>query len=174
MVMVMTASSQATYSTQCTQFASRLSNITTVTTGQINICSENAVWPPKDGRKDARNVLRNNWLTIKSLIVASSYLLIKDARSLEHKVYYALFKTLVPHFILWGTLDIRLIGRFFYWCVQLAITTDSWNVCSYLNLVILFQTVTNPSPRQAKYVKRNTVALSRNHLCNGKKIMHLL
>ena len=44
----------------------------------------------EDGRKDARNMLRNNWLTIKSLIVASSwshiYLLIKDARSLEHKV----------------------------------------------------------------------------------------
>ena len=73
------------------QLASRLSNITTVTTGQITICSENAVWPPEDGRKDARNMLRNNWLTIKSLIVASSwshiYLLIKDARSLECKVY---------------------------------------------------------------------------------------
>jgi hypothetical protein len=82
---------QATYSTQCTQFASWLSNITTVTTGQINICSENAVWPPEDGRKDARNMLRNKWLTIKSLIVASSwshiYLLIKDARSLKHKVH---------------------------------------------------------------------------------------
>jgi hypothetical protein len=34
---------QATYSTQCTQLASRLSNITTVTTGQKNIDSENAV-----------------------------------------------------------------------------------------------------------------------------------
>ena len=80
----------ATYSTQCTQLASRLSNITTVTTGQIKICSENAVWPPEDGRKDARNMLRNNWLTIKSLNVASRwshiYLIIKDARSLEHKV----------------------------------------------------------------------------------------
>ena len=63
----------ATYPTQCTQLASRLSNITTVTTGQINICSENAVCPPEDGRKDARNMLRNNWLTIKSLIVASSW-----------------------------------------------------------------------------------------------------
>ena len=35
------------------------------------------------------NMFRNNWLTIKSLIFASScshiYLLIKDARSLEHK-----------------------------------------------------------------------------------------
>jgi len=30
-------SSQATYSTQCTQLASRLSNITTVTTGQKTI-----------------------------------------------------------------------------------------------------------------------------------------
>ena len=81
---------QATYSTKCTQLASRLSNITTVTTGQITICSKNAVWPPEDGRKDARNMLRNNWLTVKSLIVASSwsriYLLIKDARSLEHKI----------------------------------------------------------------------------------------
>ena len=33
----------------------------------------NAVWPPDDGRKDARNMLRNNWLPIKSLIVASSW-----------------------------------------------------------------------------------------------------
>jgi len=40
--------SQATYSTQCTQLASRLSNITTVTTGQITVCSDNAVWPPED------------------------------------------------------------------------------------------------------------------------------
>ena len=79
----------ASYSTQCTQLANRLSNITTVTTGQITICSENAIWPLEDGRKDARNILRNNLLTIKSLIVASTwshiYLLIKDARSLEHK-----------------------------------------------------------------------------------------
>jgi len=79
----------ATYSTQCTQLASRLSNITTVTTGQKTIGSENVVWPPDDGRKDARNMLRNNWLPIKSLIVASGwshlYLLIKDARSFEHK-----------------------------------------------------------------------------------------
>jgi hypothetical protein len=37
------------------------------------IGSENAVWPPEDGRKDARNMLRNNWLPIKSLIVASSW-----------------------------------------------------------------------------------------------------
>jgi len=51
----------------------------------------NAVRPPDDGRKDARNML-NNWLPIKSLIVASSwsllYLLIKDARSFEHKVVH--------------------------------------------------------------------------------------
>ena len=69
---------------------SELSNITTVTTGQKTIGSENAVWPPEDGRKDARNMLRNKWLPIKSLIVASSwshlYLLIKDARSFGYKV----------------------------------------------------------------------------------------
>ena len=50
-----------------------LSNITTVTTGQKMIGSENAVWPPDDGRKDARNMLRDYWLPIKSLIVASSW-----------------------------------------------------------------------------------------------------
>jgi hypothetical protein len=59
----------ATYSTQCTQIASRLSNITTVTIGQKTTGIENAVWPPDDGRKDARNMLRNNWLSIKSLIL---------------------------------------------------------------------------------------------------------
>jgi hypothetical protein len=31
------------------------------------------VWPPEDGRKDARNMLRNNWLPTKSLNVASSW-----------------------------------------------------------------------------------------------------
>jgi hypothetical protein len=88
---------QVTYSTQCTQLASQLSNITT---GQITICSENAVWPPEDGRKDARNVLRNNWFTIKSLIVASRwshiYSLIKDARSLEHNVGLHLSGLILP------------------------------------------------------------------------------
>ena len=33
----------------------------------------NTVWPPDDGCKDARNMLRNSWLTIKWLIVASSW-----------------------------------------------------------------------------------------------------
>jgi hypothetical protein len=79
-----------TYSTQCTQLDSRLSGITTIITGQKAIGSENAVWPPDDGRKDAWNMLRNNWVWIKSLIVASSwshfYSLIKDARSFEYKV----------------------------------------------------------------------------------------
>jgi hypothetical protein len=50
------------------------------------------VWLPDDGHKDARNMLRNNWLPIKSLIFASCwsrlYLLIKDARSFEHKVIH--------------------------------------------------------------------------------------
>ena len=76
---------------QCTQLASRLSNIATATTGQKKIGSENAVWPPDDGLKDARNMLRDYWLPIKSLTVASSwsqlYLLIKDARSFEYKVW---------------------------------------------------------------------------------------
>ena len=51
---------QATHSTQCTQLASRLSNITTVTTEEKTIGSENAVRAPDDGRKDYRNMLRNN------------------------------------------------------------------------------------------------------------------
>ena len=59
--------------TVCIQLATRLVNITTATTGQKTVCSENAVRPPDDGRKDARYMLRNNWLTIKSLIVASSW-----------------------------------------------------------------------------------------------------
>ena len=61
--------------------------------GQKIIGSENAVWPPDDGRKYARNMLRDNWLPIKSLIVASSwshlYLLIKDARSFEYEVLFS-------------------------------------------------------------------------------------
>ena len=54
--------------------------------GQKRIGSENAVWHPDDGRKDTRNMLRNYWLPIKSLIVASSwshlYLLIRNAVSI--------------------------------------------------------------------------------------------
>jgi hypothetical protein len=38
----------------------QLSNITTATTGQRTIGSENAVRPPDDRRKDARNMLRNS------------------------------------------------------------------------------------------------------------------
>jgi hypothetical protein len=83
-----TPHSQATYSTQCTQLASRLSNITT---GQITIGSENVAWPPEDRRKDARNMLRNNWLPIKSLIVASScshiYLLTNPLVNKSHKYF---------------------------------------------------------------------------------------
>ena len=75
---------------QYTRLATRLPSITTATTGQKTIGSENAVWPPDDRRKDARSILRNNLLPIKSLIVASSwsriYLFIKDARSSERKV----------------------------------------------------------------------------------------
>ena len=52
----------------------------------------NAVRSPDDGHKDARNML----ITNKSLFVESSwshlYLLIKDARSLEHKDVH-LFET---------------------------------------------------------------------------------
>ena len=68
----------------CLSFSVLLSNITTATTGQKMIGSENAAWPPDDGRKDARNMLRDYWLPIESLIVASSwshlYLLTKICR----------------------------------------------------------------------------------------------
>jgi len=53
--------------------AGKLCALSNITTGHITICSENAVWPPEDRRKDARNMLRNNWLTIKSLIVGSTW-----------------------------------------------------------------------------------------------------
>ena len=53
----------------CTVWSRLHSNLLhTVHTG-----SENAVWPPDDGRKDARNMLRDYWLPIKSLFVASSW-----------------------------------------------------------------------------------------------------
>ena len=54
------------------------------------------------GRLYAWNMLRNYWLTIKSLIVASSwshlYLLIKDARSFEHKVLHSLCSLTSPFY----------------------------------------------------------------------------
>ena len=50
----------------------------------------NAARPPDDGRKEARNMLRKSWLPINHyflhLIGFRLRLLIKDARSLEHKV----------------------------------------------------------------------------------------
>jgi hypothetical protein len=50
----------------------------------------NAVWPPDDGRKDARNMLRNNWLPVNHyllrLVGLAFYLLTKDARLFEHKI----------------------------------------------------------------------------------------
>jgi hypothetical protein len=50
----------------------------------------NAVWPSDDGCKDARNMLRNNWLPINHyllhLVGLAIYLLIKDARLFEHKI----------------------------------------------------------------------------------------
>jgi len=51
----------------------------------------NAVGSPDDGHKDAPKHVEILLITNKSLFVASSwsllYLLIKDARSFEHKVY---------------------------------------------------------------------------------------
>jgi hypothetical protein len=92
---------QANSSSQCTQLAIRLSNITCITTGQKNIGSKNAVRPPDDEHKDTRNMLRNNWLPIKSLIFASSwsrlYLIIKDARSFQHNISWNKFRCLTPY-----------------------------------------------------------------------------
>ena len=49
---------QATFSTQCTHLATRLSSITTATTVLDNYRQRNAVGSPDDGHKDARNMLR--------------------------------------------------------------------------------------------------------------------
>jgi hypothetical protein len=56
--------SQATSSAQCTHLATRLSGITTATTRTGNHQQWHAVCSPDDGRKDARNMLRNNWSPI--------------------------------------------------------------------------------------------------------------
>ena len=67
----------------------------------------NAVWPRDDGRKDARNMLRNYWLPIKSLIVASSwshlYLLVI--------VSSARFNTKIPAFFIHWMYVFRIILR---------------------------------------------------------------
>jgi hypothetical protein len=76
----------------------------------------NTVWPLDDGCKDARNML-NNWLPIKSLIFASSwsrlFLLIKDARSFEHKDCFQVctspfLKSLFPYLFVWKQEDWEL------------------------------------------------------------------
>ena len=58
---------------ECTQLAIRLSNTTTATTGQKTIGSETQFDLLMMGIKTPRNMLKNNLLPIKSLIVASSW-----------------------------------------------------------------------------------------------------
>jgi hypothetical protein len=62
--------SLATSSSQCTHLNTRLSRITTTVNRTENHRQWNAVRPPDDGRKDARNMLR---ITNKSLFAASSW-----------------------------------------------------------------------------------------------------
>ena len=90
-------------SSQCAHLATQLSSITTAITGQKAIGSV----MQSDlmiGVKTPWNMLRNNWLQIKSLIVASSwsrpYLLIKDARSFEHKGKDICWNTVAWEYIL--------------------------------------------------------------------------
>ena len=75
----------ATFSTQCTHLAHPTLQHHNSYNRTDNHRQWNAVRSPDDGHKDARNML----ITNKSLFVESSwshlYLLIKDARSLEHK-----------------------------------------------------------------------------------------
>ena len=78
----------ATFSTQCTHLATRLSSITTATRGQTTIGSGTQSDLLMMGIKMPKHV-EILLITNKSLFVASSwfllYLLIKDARSFEHK-----------------------------------------------------------------------------------------
>jgi hypothetical protein len=54
----------ATSSAQCTHLATRLSGTTTTIATIGNHSQWHAVCCPDDGHKDARNMLRNNWLPI--------------------------------------------------------------------------------------------------------------
>jgi len=81
--------SQAAFSTQCTHLATQLSSITTATTGQTTTGSGTQLDLLMMGIKMPEHV-EILLITNKSLFVVSSwshlYLLIKDARSFEHKV----------------------------------------------------------------------------------------
>ena len=55
---------QTTSSAQCTHLATRLSGTTTPTARTGNHRQWHAVCCPDDGRKDAPNMLRNNWLPL--------------------------------------------------------------------------------------------------------------
>jgi hypothetical protein len=59
----------ATSSSQCTRLTTRLSSITTTINRTENHRQWNAVRPPDDGRKDARNMLRINWLRINHYLL---------------------------------------------------------------------------------------------------------
>jgi hypothetical protein len=59
---------EATSSAQCTHLATQLSSITTLQQDR-NHRHWNAVRPSDDGRTDARNMLRNNWLPINHYLL---------------------------------------------------------------------------------------------------------
>ena len=62
-------SCQATSSAQCTHLATRLSGTMTATTRTGNHRQWHAVCSPDDGRKDARNMLRNYWLPVNHYLL---------------------------------------------------------------------------------------------------------
>jgi hypothetical protein len=60
---------QATSSSQCTHLATQLSGTTTATARTDKHKQWHAVCSPDDGRKNARNMLRNNWLPINHYLL---------------------------------------------------------------------------------------------------------
>ena len=83
---------QATSSAQCTHLATRLSGTTTATARTENHRQWHAVCSPDDGRKDARNMLRNNWLQINHYLlhlVGLAFILLSKMRghlSIKYKI----------------------------------------------------------------------------------------
>jgi hypothetical protein len=60
---------QATSSTRCTHLGTRLSGTITIIDRTGNHRQWHAVCSPDDGRKDTRNVLRNNWLPLNHYLL---------------------------------------------------------------------------------------------------------
>ena len=122
----------------------------------------NAVWPPDDGRKDARNILRNNWLPIKSLIVGSSW-----SHLYLHAIFYFLDSTDASYLRVEAHTDVTsVISSRLCWFLPnsrpasyFLLILPSWTMFSHN----LFETLHACSPMRTETGNVNSPVNFKNH-----------